>query len=119
MNQDNHKITKLITEIIKYAIPISATNLLGVAAILFATLILARMGQSQLAALSIANSCTMTISACAGSCLFAITILISKYHTSNNKHMVTAVLYNGLYFSIILQCLWSCVCLLVSVTQKE
>lgn len=91
-----------INNIIKYALPISATNLISMAGLFFTTMMLSKLGHTELAALSIANTCYMTISAFLNTCLYSTSILIGQHHVAGEKNEVASLVWNSIWLSILL-----------------
>lgn len=92
----------LIKNITQYALPICATNLLGMSVAFVVTMMLAQLGKTELAALAIANVCYMTLNAFLNTCLYSTSILMGQYHASENKTMVASIIWNSIWLSIIL-----------------
>ena len=101
MNQ-NESLPTLLKHIIHYAMPISATNLLGVIPTFFITMMLGKLGKPELAAFSIANISYITLRAFTVASLYSVSILIGKFHASGDKEMVANTLVSGFWLCLIL-----------------
>ena len=91
-----------ITKISRIAAPITTMNLINIIASLIPTIMLARLGKEVLAASALANSTYLTLSTLATTCLYAISILISKYRASGHNSSIKSLLFNGLWVSLTL-----------------
>lgn len=101
MNQDE-SLWALLKRIVHYAVPISATNLLGVIPTFFITIMLGQLGKSELAAFAIANISYVTLRAFTVTCIYSVSILISKFHAGGDKERVANALVSGFWLSLIL-----------------
>lgn len=93
---------KFIKNLIQYALPISATNLISMASAFFTTMMLAELGHTELAALAIANTCYITLSAFLNTCLYSTSILIGQHLSAGNKEEVASLIWNSLWLSMFL-----------------
>lgn len=96
------KRSSLSRQIIQYALPICVTNLLSMSVVFFVTMMLAQLGKTELAALAIANTCYLTISAFLNTCLYSTSILVGQHHVNGNKPVVASIAWNSIWLSIIL-----------------
>lgn len=85
-----------------YALPISLTNLFSMSVLFFVTMMLSTLGPIELAAMAIANTTYMTISAFLNSCLYSTSILIGEHHAAGNKEAVAGYIWNSIWLSILL-----------------
>lgn len=86
-----------LKRIIQYAIPISVTNMINIIATFIATLLVARIGVSELAAMALAGTKYMMISTLgfASGFIIAIVLLWCEYKKSINALFVKNELING------------------------
>jgi Na+-driven multidrug efflux pump len=92
---------ELIKQILHYAVPICTTNILGIAASFITTIFLAKLGKIELAALAIANTCYITLSAFVGTCLYSVNILVRQNRISGNKQAAACIAWNGIFMVLL------------------
>ena len=98
----NESLPTLLKRIIHYAVPISATNLLGVIPTFFITMMLGKLGKPELAAFAIANISYITVRAFTVASLYSVSILIGKFHAGGDKGKVANTLVSGFWLCLIL-----------------
>ncbi|MFI4918099.1 MAG: MATE family efflux transporter [Legionellales bacterium] len=88
--------------LLKLAIPLCMTGLLGSAIFFFETLFLARLGPDILAAGALASWLAGTIIVIIFGILSSINILVAHQHGANNKSAIALIAHNGLWLALLL-----------------
>lgn len=88
--------------LLKLAIPISLTSLLGSAIFFFHTLFLARLGADILAAGALASYLTGTIMVLSYGVLSAINVLVAHQHGANNQRAISLIMRDGMGLALLL-----------------
>lgn len=88
--------------LLKLAIPMSMTSLLGSAIFFCHTLFLAKLGSDILAAGALASYLTGTIMVITYGILSSINVLVAHQHGANNKQGISLIVRDGIWLAILL-----------------
>ena len=88
--------------LLKLAIPMSMTSLLGSAIFFCHTLFLAKLGSDILAAGALASYLTGTIMVITYGILSSINVLVAHQHGANNKQGISWIVRDGLWLALLL-----------------
>lgn len=95
-------LKKNVYPLLKLAIPMSTTSLLGSAIFFFHTLFLAKLGSNILAAGALASYLTGTIMVMTYGILSSINVLVAHQHGANNKQGISWIIRDGLWLALLL-----------------
>ena len=98
MKLSNHNLYPLL----KLAIPMSMTSLLGSAIFFCHTLFLAKLGSDILAAGALASYLTGTIMVITYGILSSINVLVAHQHGASNKEGIAWIVRDGIWLALLL-----------------
>lgn len=98
----NGYFTNNFYPLLKLAIPMSMSSLLGSAIFFFHTLFLAKLGSDILAAGALASYLSGTIMVITYGILSSINVLVAHQHGANNKHGISFIVRDGIWLALLL-----------------
>lgn len=97
-----NEITSSIKSIVKLSLPITLTNIINILATFLATFMLSKLGKDVLAASALCNTTFIMFSVIASTCLYSVSILISKAKATEDYVTIRSVFQNSIWVTFVL-----------------